>query len=173
MENEEKLYKRVSAALAAFFREDRKLLHVDASERSISHKLAEQLQKQFPQLNVDCEYNRHINSVKRLTYRYDETIKPDDLEAKTVFPDIVVHKRQSDESNLLVIEIKKGDSGQRTSHDVEKLKAFTVEPYVYGIGLFLSFNVQRKRLADVRCFSNSTEEENTIWDKLKELGDGE
>lgn len=119
----EDVKRRVIAAICALYRHDRELLDVDANERSITHKLAEHLQREFPEWHVDCEYNRRRRESKR-------------LEAKTVFPDIIVHRRRTDE-NLLVMEVKK-DSGRDDSGDVKKLKQFTKDPkYRYKYGLLL------------------------------------
>ena len=76
----EDVKRRVIAAICALYRHDRELLDVDANERSITHKLAEHLQREFPGWHVDCEYNRVGREPRR-------------LEAKTVFPDIIVHRR--------------------------------------------------------------------------------
>lgn len=38
---------------------DFQLLEINVNERTISHKLAEHLQKNIVDLSVDCEYNRH------------------------------------------------------------------------------------------------------------------
>ena len=61
----EDVKKRVIAAICALYRHDRELLAVDANERSITHKLAEHLQREFPEWHVDCEYNRvgHLGDV--------------------------------------------------------------------------------------------------------------
>jgi type I restriction enzyme M protein len=109
------------------------LLDVDANERSISHKLAEYLQLEFNGWNVDCEYNRKIKDRKTLNVSYDK-VTDCDIDAKTVFPDIIVHHRQIDD-NLLVIEVKK--SGIDTNKDEAKLKAFTSLEYAYRFGLLL------------------------------------
>ena len=80
----EDVKKRVIAAICALYRHDRELLDVDANERSITHKLAEHLQREFPEWHVDCEYNRVGRETKRLAVNVGKP-KPDDLEAKTVF----------------------------------------------------------------------------------------
>jgi hypothetical protein len=172
MENEEEVFRKVKAALTMFFQKEKALLDNNASERSISHKLAEHLQQQFPLLKVDCEYNRHGDAIKKLQYGHVESISTDDLEAKTVFPDIVVHKRGNDESNLLVIEIKKSNSGQHHGPDQEKLKAFTGNQYRYEVGLFLLLDMDRGCLGNVRCFKGGVEVNETMWANLKELGYG-
>lgn len=172
MENEEVLFQKVKKALGTFFEQDHALLNVNASERSISHKLAEHLQKQFPDLNVDCEYNRHGDVIKTLYTKCDSPVAPDALEAKTVFPDIIIHKRGNDEMNLLVIEIKKINSGRNHIWDIEKLRAFTSKQYRYEVGLFLLFDVKVKRIGNVQHFKKGEEMISSCWIKLKELGYG-
>jgi hypothetical protein len=166
------LYKKVKDALKALCREDRLFLDVNASERSISHKLAEHLQKQFRDLNVDCEYNRHGNDIKRLAWHRDLSSRIDDLEARTVFPDIIVHKRGDDDNNLLVIEIIKSSSGLNHNYDYEKLRAFTSNSYHYQHGFFLLFDVEEKRFSDLRYFKSGSEMNDAGKIDLLELGYG-
>lgn len=112
---------------------DHHLLHVDASERSISHRLAMHLASRFPDFDVDCEYNRDGFDVKRLAFSERE-VRDDDVDAVTVFPDIVVHKRGHNKSNLLVVEMKKGSSNVSPCYDLAKLDAFRRElGYRYSV----------------------------------------
>lgn len=163
------ILRKIKAVLSAFFQADGSLLNVNASERSISHKFAEHLQKQFPDLVVDCEYNRHGNDIKMLRYYHSGLTKVANLEARTVFPDIVVHKRGNDKDNLLIIEIKKSDSGQNYRPDLEKLKAFTGDQFRYKVGIFLLFDVERKCLCCARCFSAGKEVNPISRSSLKEF----
>jgi len=126
---------KVEAALRKLRNQDSFLIQANTNERAISHKLAEYLQVEFPMWKVDCEYNRHGEEIKRLEVPSDN-INWDDTEAKTVFPDIIVHQRNNDDNNLLVIEIKKSSNAQ-SQFDKTKLIAFTKEPYRYKFGLFL------------------------------------
>ncbi len=73
------LHIKVETALREFFRNDIDLLCRDVNERSITHELAEHLQRQFEDLKVDGEYNRHGGRTKK-----------DDCN-RSVIPDIVVH----------------------------------------------------------------------------------
>ncbi|MEW6181026.1 hypothetical protein [Anaerolinea sp.] len=133
--SEEEVKQRVIAAIARFYRHDPELLDVDVNERTITHKLAEYLQDEFPEWHVDCEYNRLGTDVKRLSL-ISEVVTPFDTEAKTVFPDIIIHRRRK-KKNLLVMEVKK-ISGDDETKDYEKLEAFTQDPnYRYCFGLFL------------------------------------
>lgn len=131
---------KVNGALDKLKENDNILLEINVNERTISHKLAEYLQIKFSDLSVDCEYNRHNDLIKKLNMPTDH-ISWDDVESKTVFPDIVVHKRNTDDENLLVIEIKKSSSRIGHQFDIHKLKAFTSEPYNYKFGLFLEISV--------------------------------
>lgn len=65
----------------------------------------------------------------------------EDTDAKTVYPDIIVHKRKNDKENLLVIEAKKSSSGIDDNWDTAKLKAFKERPYFYRAAYFVRFRV--------------------------------
>ena len=151
MDSEEILV-RIQRGISDFLREDTDLLNKDANERSIAHKLAEHLQRHFDNLKIDCEYNRHGYSVKRLRYSEDSGKSHDDLDAKTVFPDIIIHKRGTDQCNLGIIEIKKSNSTHGYATDLQKLRSFTGDEYKYQLGLFLVADVENKRLKIERAF---------------------
>ena len=147
------LHTKVGNALRDFFCEDKELLCLKANERSITHKLAEDLQRQFSDLKVDCEYNRHGIDKKELSFALGTTAT-DCEHAKTVYPDIIVHKRRCDSSNKLVIEVKKSNGGNAT-HDKKKLLVFTKPRggYEYQLGLFLEFDVgEQSGLKHAECY---------------------
>lgn len=163
--------RRIITAVSMLYRHDRELLAVDANERSVTHKLAEYLQREFPCWHVDCEYNRRGAEVKRLSVNFRQ-LRPDYLEAKTVFPDIIIHRRGTD-LNLVVLEIKKSAGSDHTS-DIEKLKAFTARSeYQYIYGLFLKLvpngDGELKLYQGGRCAGNWT---NDLRAALQELGYG-
>ena len=119
---------------------DKKLLEIKVNERTITHKLAVYLQQNFPEFNVDCEYNRIEDIVKKIELPKDR-INWDDTEAKIVFPDIIIHKRGIQEDNLLVIEVKKSSNINSGDLDRMKLHTFLQEPYNYAYGLFLRIDL--------------------------------
>jgi len=126
----EDIKKRIIDAIVALYRYDYELIDKNANERSITHKLAEHLQKEFPYWHVDCEYNRYGNETKKL------------LNSERVFPDIIIHHRGKDE-NLVVIEAKKqfDRSSISTKKDEKKLKKFSEDPhykYQYAFLLIIS-----------------------------------
>lgn len=117
----------LEAALMKFCEQDRYLLEVDANERSISHKIAEHLQSEFVDWNVDCEYNRDGHAPKILA----SFIRDDGPEGtgSRVFPDIIVHRRgqRGAEGNLLVIEVKKSLDASGIEADRVKLECYRSE----------------------------------------------
>jgi hypothetical protein len=131
---------KVNNALNKLKEHDSILLKINVNERSISHKLAEYLQSEFSSFHVDCEYNRHLDLTKTLDVPKDP-INWNDLESKTIFPDIIIHQRSTNEENLLIIEMKKSSNRTNRQFDMSKIKAMMMEPYNYDFGLFLEINV--------------------------------
>jgi hypothetical protein len=111
----------------------------DVNERSISHRLASYLQHEFGDWDVDCEYNRNHDDPKllKLLRMYAVNVSTDDVQARTVFPDIIVHHRGTDD-NLLVIEIKKTTNRLSDGFDKQKLREFKRQ-LGYSYALFLRF----------------------------------
>lgn len=95
--SDKKLKKKFHNSVNRLFKDDSFLLEKDASERAISHKLAEYLQKEFPKFDVDCEYNLDMDDVKRRPSKIPFT------------PDIVVHIREETSQNRIIIEVKKSN----------------------------------------------------------------
>jgi hypothetical protein len=132
----QKMQEKVHMTLGVLFKNDSFLLEADVHERSIAHKLAEYLQDEFPDWNVDCEYNKKGRDNKILDGIQECS------EQKTtdrIYPDIIVHIRNTDE-NLLVIEIK--TNNQRDPCDIKKLQLLTKprNGYEYKLGLYMRFN---------------------------------
>lgn len=131
---------RVIDAVIELYRHEGDLLQRDANERSITHKLAEHMQQLFPGWHVDCEYNRRGDQPKRLRVDFG-ILNPADTVARTVYPDIVVHRRGTAD-NLLVVEFKKAGNDD-TTNDRLKLEVFTSdEGYAYVCGLMLALGPQ-------------------------------
>ena len=109
-------------ALSDLLTHDYHLLNVDANERSITFRFAIYLQARLPDWMVDCEFNRDGVEPKRLGHL---ELYPDseDEEAKTVFPDVIVHRRGTKE-NYLVIEFKKSTSRVDRQIDIRKLGGY-------------------------------------------------
>jgi len=112
----------VIRALSELLDNDHDLLGIDANERSITFRFAMYLQQHFPEWTVDCEYNRDGTEPKRLGHL---ELYPDseDDEAKTVFPDVIVHRRGT-RRNYLVLEFKKSTSRVDRQIDLRKLRGY-------------------------------------------------
>ncbi|MEZ8448322.1 hypothetical protein AB6C93_21015 [Vibrio splendidus] len=114
---------QVINALQCFIENDSYLLRVNANERSLTHRIGMYLQAEFSNYHVDCEYNRDDHEPKELYIGTEDTDVYDD-NAMTVYPDIIVHRRGSNDHNLLVIEFKKTSSKVNSNKDIVKLNAY-------------------------------------------------
>ena len=96
--------------------EDRHLLEVNVSEWCIAARLAMYLREYFWDFDVDVEYNRDGDEVKRLHDVVRDCPRDRD-DGHRVLPDVIVHRRGlRGDSNLLVIEMKKNPGkGARTA----------------------------------------------------------
>ncbi len=146
------IIQKVQSAKAKFLQWDSDLLEINVNERTMTHKLAEYLQQEFVGWNVDCEYNRNINDEKWLPQPPEGTVGREfwqDSDAKTVFPDIIVHQRRTN-TNILVIEAKKSSNRDRGAWDETKLRAFKNPPYNYLASLFVKFLVAPDHGIEIR-----------------------
>lgn len=109
-------------ALRDLLEYDNRLLHVDANERSITFRFAMPLQQYLQDWEIDCEFNRDGVEPKRLGHL---ELHPDseDEEAKTVFPDVIAHRRGT-KQNFLVLEFKKSTSHVNREIDRRKLLGY-------------------------------------------------
>jgi hypothetical protein len=109
-------------ALTTFLERDSYLLEVDANERSITFLIGRYLAVELPNFDIDCEYNRDGVDPKKighLNLHADE----EDTEARTVFPDIIAHRRNS-KDNYLVVEVKKTTNHVPREVDFTKLAGY-------------------------------------------------
>ncbi len=152
---DEDIIEKVKIALLCLLNNDGTLLRRDLSEQSMTHKLAEYLQPLFVGYNVDCEYNGNVkagNGRKRIDViknallhsgllREKEQGDDNDLIERAVFPDIIVHVRESIESNICIIEVKKSTSTVGVAYDFIKLSTYTRKVFAndlnYQLGIFI------------------------------------
>lgn len=112
----------VRRALCDLLERDNRLLCIDANERSITFRFAMHLQTHLQDWEIDCEFNRDGVEPKKLGHL---GLYPDseDDEAKTVFPDVIAHRRGTKE-NFLVLEFKKSTSRIDRQIDRQKLLGY-------------------------------------------------
>lgn len=117
------------------------------SERSITFNLGQYL-KAFIQdvygaeYNVDCEFNRDLDTIKRIGI-------------DKIIPDIIIHKRGSNENNLVVIEVKPWWNLKEDAliADEDKLKYLTNNSYQYKYDYGLSLIINKNRTdSEVKIF---------------------
>ena len=121
---------RIKLGLRILVYNDQYLLSKDLQERAIAHKLANYYEGLFKDWDVDCEYNRNLDSVKTVDNKDDKD---------RILPDIVIHKRGNHDNNLAVIEIKKTTNCRGTGResDFNKLSKLVEEPYNYKYAYFI------------------------------------
>ena len=131
----------VIRALRRLMKDDAYLLAFDANERSITFRFAMYLQAELPEWHVDCEFNRNGVDPKKLK---SLELNPDseDEDARTVFPDVIVHRRGTRE-NFLVVEFKKSTSSVKRSIDLCKLKVYKSD-LKYEHALFIEIGTDVK-----------------------------
>ena len=138
---------KLKRALKNFYKKESLLVEYKVAERALTHKLAEYLQKLFPDYNVDCEYNKVGNGdSKRVSALMDansdcpHNCNECPANKCVIFPDIIVHKRGTDE-NILVIEAKTAWSTQSQNNDYNKLQALIDSgEYHYQLGVAFRFS---------------------------------
>jgi hypothetical protein len=121
---------------------DAYLFEANVNERSLTHKFAEYLQAAVgPEWSVDCEYNRYGNDTKKVEEVKDLVgweVATDETKSRTVYPDIIVHKRGPAGPNLLVIEAKKNASEGDYKIDWMKLERIK-DQFGYSFAAFINF----------------------------------
>ncbi len=117
----------IAEALQALLREDGTLLVRDVNEKAITARLADHVRHRCSDWDVDAEYNRDGQHVKKAN-------------GDIVIPDVIVHRRGTPE-NLLVIEVKKSNTAEPDQNDLEKLAAFRNSHLAYRHALFVKLTV--------------------------------
>lgn len=160
---DEEIKSHVHEALNHLLKNDSYLLLNDLSERSISNKIAHYLTPLFPDYDVDCEYNGDIdrrNNRKaisilksdleeaKLLTDYETDHLEDEITSRSVFPDIIIHKRGFNKYNLGIIEVKKSTSRIDFAYDRMKLESYTSNKYgnnlQYQLGIFIEVVTRRQ-----------------------------
>ena len=123
----------VEEALKKLCDKDGELISSDVKEECINHKLAQYIEeytnKLLPELtcvNVDVEYNKCKDGYQKM------------MGQKPIRPDILIHKRQSGNSdNYLAVEAKKKYSSK---HDKDKIQFLVSAGELgYALGCVVSY----------------------------------
>lgn len=154
MEDQEILVRLVEATMPLLANE--KLGRLNVREQAVMHRLAREMQSKFPDWDVDADYNRRGDEVKRLQ-------RPGGGQ-KDIRPDILVHI-MGEQINLLAVELKLGDNSD-IDDDIFKLEGLThpEKGFAYPVGVHLQLDF--KRMGVVRCTvfkGGSPNDELTAW----------
>lgn len=143
--NREQVSALIGDAMARVVRDDLQLLDLNVCERALQFRLAHYIALSpliAPPLTVDCEYNRHLRNQKKL-------LLPTRDEESKVFPDILIHQRDSDDHNELVLELKR--LGQPLGPDREKLETFVNQlGYRHAAQVVMGLDHIRGPIAEIR-----------------------
>ncbi|WP_102125493.1 hypothetical protein [Deinococcus planocerae] len=164
---EEVVLQRFRRALADLWAFDRVLIEHRLGQKTVAHRLAVYLERQFPGLHTDCEYSR--NSRVEDTYDFPSMSRPRQRDLRRnlarqglsggeagdaaqrvtdAYPDIIVHYREENHLNLLVVETRllgdaRGWGGVLDAK--EKLQRYTLQGeeglYRYAVGLLVELGV--------------------------------
>ena len=161
---------KVVNAIREFYQHEAYLLEKDLGERTLTHRMAVHIERQFDGWEVDCDYNRLGERLLKLPH--GSIISTDDELGKSIFPDIVVHHRAVPE-NLLAVEVRKAINHQPVEHDHHKLRGLT-DPHLwfaYRLGVFLILGKNQVTASDV-YLGGMIDRELSDWfaARLRELG---
>jgi hypothetical protein len=163
---------KVVAALKEFYAREAFLFEHDLGERTLTHRLAVHVERQFPDFEVDCDFDRL--GPRTLNLPHGSIVSTDDHLGKSIYPDIAVHQRAIP-NNLLAIEVRKTSNHQPVEHDRHKLRALT-DPHVwfaYWIGVLLTLG--KNHVAAVEIYVSGKPDEalsRALAQRLQEVGIG-
>ncbi|MDM1496667.1 hypothetical protein HX063_14815 [Myroides odoratimimus] len=147
----ENVLEKIDSAISQLIENDREILERGLNELNLNGHLTKYLTPLFSDFHVDPEYNGdHLkpNDRKALdiaSNRLRELGKnTNDLENYSLTPDIIIHRRNTNEFNLVVIEVKKdNNSRQNIEFDLLKLEHLTIDylgnHYNYKVGISIVF----------------------------------
>ncbi|MEY8869022.1 hypothetical protein AB9K24_05910 [Meridianimaribacter flavus] len=122
--------------------------HYNINERSVTHRLAIYLEKQFSDYgyHVDIEYNRmrkdydnkdELGNLMGKKLNWEDTGEG----SSYVYPDIIVHKRDTDD-NLIEIEVKMAWKNYKKQFDYDKINRYMTQlGYQFGVYVELHENL--------------------------------
>lgn len=152
--NKEYIKGLIENSLRKLVERDEGLIRRKVKEECINHRLACYLEQflneelnSHPSYEVDLEYNKNYNEPKKV-------IIDENNNAKAIRPDIIVHRRGTNEHNLIAFEIKKGYTDRR---DLEKIKGLFRSPYNYVYGCLISY-LPTKKYIKIKLLSNQGQE---------------
>jgi hypothetical protein len=163
---------KLVGAIGEFYAREGFLLDKDLGERALTHRLAVYIERQFDGWDVDCDYNRLGERLLKLPH--GSIISTDDGLGKSIFPDIIVHRRAVPE-NLLAVEVRKDINHQPIEHDHHKLRGMT-DPHLWfawRLGVLLILGKKQVKASEV-YLGGATDPVLSNWfaGRLRDIGLG-
>jgi hypothetical protein len=151
-----KIKELISESLNELVRYDGELITRNVREECINHRFAIYLERNLKTFNihgydVDLEYNKNKSRPKEVLLDQGKNLK-------AIRPDIIVHKRIRNDSNLIAFEIKKSYT---TKYDYEKIIGLLRKPYEYSYGCLVSY-LPQKDYTRVKLLSSGGDQSETI-----------
>lgn len=120
----------------------------DINERTVSGELSSKIRDQIVEFHTNCEYNR-MTDENGLQIPKRIHLNPDDPDPSSVFPDIIVHRQEDGNHNLLIVEIKMSWKNGKKNDDLKKLRLY-IEELNYQFGLYLELG--QEGITDMEWF---------------------
>lgn len=141
------LIKLVNYTLDELYTKEKYLLENNSSERNLVFHFSRYFLKnienneKYKDYNVECEYGNN--------HKFKKTISINN-KIHQIYPDFILHKRGSNDHNLLAIEFKKNNSNNKK--DEIKLISLTDNnyEYKYKLGLFINLKKTRKDIEIIK-----------------------
>lgn len=139
----------IDSALRQLYVNDDYLIKIAVNERAVVFRFGVYFYEilkssSFSGFNLDAEYNKNLNDPKRM-----------ENFPKGIIPDILLHKRNENNHNILAIEFKGYWNGKNREKDHLKIKEFTNQtsndPYRYGLGAVIEIE---KTVSDIFYYIN-------------------
>lgn len=153
IENEQELKEIMEIALRELYEKDRELIDRILHENAINHKLAIYLEEAInlqkgwiSTYSIDVEYNKDGKNAKKLN---------GDKEFR---PDIILHERNSNERNILLIEAKKEKLDDK---DENVLKNCLKSPFNYRFSVGIEYKNPDKEESFI-CYIQTNENPDSI-----------
>jgi len=124
------------------YKDDLVIISKGGMERSVLFRFGLYLhevlkQTEWAGLDLDIEYNKNVMAPKRIPRR-----------KYGVQPDLILHKRDEPDNNILVIEFKGWWNANDRRDDLLKLEDFIHQEgeYKYGLGAFIELNLDKPEI---------------------------
>lgn len=150
------ILKRLDDSITSVLENEFDILARGLNELNLTGHLTKYLTPHFEELTVDPEYNGDKlkgNDRKALDIARNRMIEvgipPNETENYQLTPDIIIHQRNTNDNNLVVIEAKKdSNSKKRKDFDLLKLEHMTIDyfgnHYNYRIGVAIVFGTKKR-----------------------------